>query len=158
MSTLYVDNLEPNLGSQVEIPDLKPLAGSVVQHVTTGMFYTTFSTTSSGWSKTANEINITPLYSNSRIVIHFQAVFLNQGGEGRIRIYRDDAVDLTSGMTNPLIHGDYDGNGQYNPYTLQMVDTPNTTSPVNYALYASVASSTFYVYRGQIVSAWEIAQ
>ena len=33
MSTLYVDNLEPNLGSQVEIPDLKPLAGSVVQDV-----------------------------------------------------------------------------------------------------------------------------
>jgi len=31
MSTLYVDNLEPNLGSQVEIPDLKPLAGSVLQ-------------------------------------------------------------------------------------------------------------------------------
>ena len=24
MSTLYVDNLEPNLGSQVEIPDFKP--------------------------------------------------------------------------------------------------------------------------------------
>lgn len=33
MSTLYVDNLQPNLGSQVEIPDLKPLAGSVVQVV-----------------------------------------------------------------------------------------------------------------------------
>jgi len=31
MSTLYVDNLAPNLGSQVEIPDLKPLAGSVVR-------------------------------------------------------------------------------------------------------------------------------
>ena len=31
MSTLYVDNLQPNLGSQVEIPNLKPLAGQVVQ-------------------------------------------------------------------------------------------------------------------------------
>ena len=31
MSTLYVDNLEPNLSSQVEIPNLKPAAGSVVQ-------------------------------------------------------------------------------------------------------------------------------
>ena len=30
MSTLYVDNLQPNLGSQVAIPNLKPLAGSVV--------------------------------------------------------------------------------------------------------------------------------
>lgn len=31
MSTLYVDNLAPNLGSRVEIPDLKPLSGSVVR-------------------------------------------------------------------------------------------------------------------------------
>ena len=30
MSTLYVDNLEPNLGSQVEIPDLKPNAESII--------------------------------------------------------------------------------------------------------------------------------
>ena len=33
MSTLYVDNLQPNLGSQVEIPNLKPLAWSVIQDV-----------------------------------------------------------------------------------------------------------------------------
>lgn len=30
MSTLYVDNLQPNLGSQVEIPNLKPNAESVI--------------------------------------------------------------------------------------------------------------------------------
>jgi hypothetical protein len=30
MSTLYVDNLQPNLGSQVEIPDLKPPIGNVI--------------------------------------------------------------------------------------------------------------------------------
>jgi len=33
MSTLYVDNLEPNLGSQVEIPDLKPKVGNSIQVV-----------------------------------------------------------------------------------------------------------------------------
>lgn len=31
MSTLYVDNLEPNLGSQVEIPDLKMPLGTIVR-------------------------------------------------------------------------------------------------------------------------------
>ena len=30
MSTLYVDNLQPNLSSQVEIPNLKPPAGTVI--------------------------------------------------------------------------------------------------------------------------------
>jgi hypothetical protein len=30
MSTLYVDNLQPNLGSQVEIADLKPPIGNVI--------------------------------------------------------------------------------------------------------------------------------
>lgn len=30
MSTLYVDNLQPNLGSQVEIPNLKPPIGTVI--------------------------------------------------------------------------------------------------------------------------------
>lgn len=32
MSTLYVDNLQPNLGSQVEIPNLKPNSGTVIQY------------------------------------------------------------------------------------------------------------------------------
>lgn len=30
MSILYVDNLQPNLGSQVEIPNLKPPVGTVI--------------------------------------------------------------------------------------------------------------------------------
>ena len=31
MSTLYVDNLQPNLGNEVEIPDLKMPAGTIVR-------------------------------------------------------------------------------------------------------------------------------
>ena len=59
MSTLYVDNLEPNLGSQVEIPDFKPHAGMVIQQVS---YHSdaTWSTTSGNFSSTYAAVTITP--------------------------------------------------------------------------------------------------
>ena len=72
MSTLYVDNLEPNLGSQVEIPNLKPLSGSVVQTVTVSSTATSYWGTS-GWITPWQPI-FTPKYSDSRL--HF-AVSIN---------------------------------------------------------------------------------
>lgn len=94
MSTLYVDNLEPNLGSQVEIPDLKPLAGSVVQ-TTTITSNSNYYWSSSGWV-TVWQPSFTPKYSNSRL--HF-AVSINVLNES------SNNTDLWLGWNN--------ANGQY---------------------------------------------
>lgn len=75
MSTLYVDNLEPNLGSQVEIPDLKPLTGSVVNVTrwTTSSFNGTVSSNS--------HVNIanTSISAKAGNIMHVSGVFPTRG-------------------------------------------------------------------------------
>ena len=71
MSTLYVDNLQPNLGSQVEIPDLKPLAGSVVQVVSKQLqsYAAASGTNASNLADLGLKVSITPKFSTSHFFI-----------------------------------------------------------------------------------------
>ena len=70
MSTLYVDNLQPNLGNQVEIPDLKPLAGTAIGSSYVDVYDKQTSTTGSTWlDLTSASISYTPKASNSKLII-----------------------------------------------------------------------------------------
>lgn len=71
MSVLYVDSLQPNLGSQVDIPDLKPKAGEVLQVVTN--VETTTITNSSTSVMTALSTSITPKSANSKLIVSVEA-------------------------------------------------------------------------------------
>ena len=75
MSTLYVDNLEPNLGSQVEIPDLKPNAESVIN--TKRLVVTTFQDHASSSYADAITWTYTPVSATSKII--FQTSFWGRG-------------------------------------------------------------------------------
>ena len=70
MSTLYVDNLEPNLGSQVEIPDLKPLAGSVVQMVVGADTSTSNSAYSTSWTEVTSNLRTDITLKTANPIIH----------------------------------------------------------------------------------------
>jgi len=74
MSTLYVDNLQPNLGSQVEIPDLKPLAGSVLQ-VQQSVLTTTWTGGGNGTTfyTTPLTVTLTPANANSKFLVEVSA-------------------------------------------------------------------------------------
>ena len=75
MSTLYVDNLQPNLGSQVAIPNLKPLAGSVVS-VHNAISSAAHAINSAGLvNVTGLSITFTPKSANNLIVM--EAVIQN---------------------------------------------------------------------------------
>ena len=80
MSTLYDDNLQPNLGSKVEIPDFKPPAGMVLnvqlEHQTTGL--STIASTL--WQDIPDgTFNYTPKAANSLLHIDVVAhVYANQ--------------------------------------------------------------------------------
>ena len=71
MSTLYVDNLQPNLGSQVEVPDLKPLTGSVVQMKRVAVNTVTSTTSSSYVTHMSAQFDETPKVGNLVIVSSF---------------------------------------------------------------------------------------
>ena len=98
MSTLYVDNLQPNLGSQVDIPNLKPLAGSVLQvvHGHWGKNQVVTSTTSGSFVPTGMSASITPMSSSSKLLIGWSIqgniYYAGSGAQGaQFQMYRDGA-------------------------------------------------------------------
>jgi hypothetical protein len=74
MSTLYVDNLQPNLGSQVEVPNLKPVAGTSINTSQVDLYGKQTSTTGSTWLDiTDASISYTPKASNSKLYIELSS-------------------------------------------------------------------------------------
>ena len=82
MSTLYVDNLQPNLGSQVEIPDLKPNAESIIN--TQRFVQTAFHDHGSSSYVDAITWTYTPVSATSKVI--FQTSFWGRG-------YRNGGAD-----------------------------------------------------------------
>ena len=152
MSTLYVDNLQPNLGSRVMA------AGHVVQVVTANKNLSTDSTTGSGsYIDAGLSASITPTSANSKIyvVAHFSG--LSTSGNWLIStLYRDSTNTAGSeglGITQA---------GNWVTTTLTVVDSPSTTSSVTYGLYVKRGGTgtAYYHWNGSIdtITLMEIAQ
>jgi len=143
MSTLYVDNLQPNLGSKVEIPNLKPLAGSVVQvqyaQFTTDTTYSTVNVRTNVVSA-----SITPTSTASKILIlyTFASVWKTSstsGTEGEWSIGKNGSqhviVDGISGYTASTDRHSTTVSGTY-------LDSPATTSSLTYDISLKLGSSS----------------
>ena len=149
MSTLYVDNLEPNLGSRVMA------AGHVVQvkeaeAPSSGVV--TF--TSSTFTDIGLSVSITPTSASSKfLIIYTCPVFVLGSGAGGIgggfRLYRDSvSIDdpqgdgsgaLGSWMNLSFASGYWDF---FHTAVGNMMDTPNTTSAINYNVKYSHRAGT----------------
>ena len=150
MSTLYVDNLQPNLGSRVMA------AGHVVQVVsahksdpaTANSVYPT-------WSDIGFEASITPTSATSKILmISNLSIGNNTSMFSYYRILRDGtvAIDVGDADTNRAqvtssYYQDHNG-GQIIKQTSTFLDSPATTSQVTYKIQVCGSSnSTFYLNR-----------
>jgi len=161
--TLTVQNLQgPSTGAnanKIILPSGQTLyaPGHVIQVTTTGQFSNSFSTTSTSYLATGVKHSITPTSASSKIIILMHTTFLNQGSEINWYIARN-GTDISASDKN--IHGDYDNNGAFHSGAVMHVDTPNTTSSVEYEIYAQQngASGTIYIYRTSCVTLMEIAQ
>jgi len=163
MTTIYVDNIAPNLQSKVSAPNLTLPTGSVIQ-VQTGTNAGNYSSTTSA-SDTASglKVTITPSATSNKIYISTTMGIQNGSVNGgtMIKLFRK----IGSGTPQQvLVHGS-DGLLQYssggNNVSLGgyvFLDSPNTTSAVEYEIYYSrYNTGTAYFFRdGQIV-AMEIA-
>lgn len=128
MSTLYVDNLEPNLGSRVMA------AGHVVQVVQSD--FNTLVTNSTNGTTIASGVkkSITPTSSNSKILIMCDvSVGKNSTNSyGELFIYKDGSSLIQ--MENSLLYtGDTGQN--YNRVPITYLDSPSTTSSTEYEIY-----------------------
>ena len=143
MTTIYVDNIAPNLQSKISAPNLTPLAGSVIQvkyvELKAGTNNVTVSSTSfadlSGCS-----INITPTSASSKILISYNLHVLEGpasnstwGSAWKSQLLRDSTI------VYPNPGYDYEG-GVYGASTVYSMkkfldtylDSPNTTNQITY--------------------------
>lgn len=129
MSTLYVDNLQPNLGSRVMA------VGHVVQVVESS--FATETTLGSGtYTDIGLSASITPTSASSKIYVLCNlnsAGVQNSGGadaKGRYRILRGTTEILES------LHRAYDygnsGSICFGSYAMSVLDSPSTTSSITY--------------------------
>jgi len=171
MSTLFVNNLNTASGSTITIPTGKQVIvtdegglrvpGSVIQVVNAEKLDTTATNSAMpSWVDTGLSCTITPKASNSKILVHadyaggvttaafnYFRVVRNVGGGS----YSMISEGATPGSRN-AIHGmvyDSDNQGQVCLQTFNHLDSPATTSAVNYKLQFATGGGGSYVYIGQ---------
>ena len=103
MSTLYVDNLQPNLGNQVEIPNLKPLAGAVVNTTR----WTTSSFNGSGSTNAYVALATLSLTAKAGNIIQVSGVFPTRGAASSG--WNLTLIRLSSNVDGVVWNSGYDG-------------------------------------------------
>ena len=144
MSTLYVDNLEPNLGSRVVA------AGHVVQTQYSEISASTQFSSGSYSDATDFSVTITPTSTSSliRICIFTKTTLNNTSANAGqdYRLLRGTTVIDRGVWTNYLNQADYTADF-YPPLIVDIIDTPSTTSATTYKLqgrlYAGTGSSWY---------------
>jgi hypothetical protein len=122
-------------------------AGSVIQVVSATNTNTAnggflLQTTSSGWVSVPLAVSITPSSTSSKIMILVNTTTY-RAATGYLTLYRDSTnVAGGNGLANPT----GSSSSRFEPVSFSHLDSPNTTSSVQYTLYAASSSSgTLYV-------------
>ena len=142
--------------SSTDIPDNSITSAKIVDGAVTGSDITfpsghciqmvheqnyspsTISHSDASWQNSGVDIEITPKYDNSKILLMFQsgASASTSGNENHITIYRD-STDLGAGA-----YGLANANTSMRPASLLWVDTPGTSgSAIEYSIYYRSGSS-----------------
>ena len=130
MTTLYVDNIAPNLQSRVSVP------GHVIQ-VVENVVSTTVSTSSTSYVSTGLSASITPTSTSSKIlIVGTVTVRMPTGGNNyQHTIYRG-ATNLAPVATRGFIQvRDAGGSVSDGTFPVLYLDSPNTTSETTYTWY-----------------------
>lgn len=138
MTTLYVDNIAPNLQTKISAPNLQLPSGSViqvVQHADTSN-YTTSSLAYVQGPQTGT-INLSSSSSKALVTINccMRAARSSVVVGARLQIFRgsvSSGTRLHTG-TEPQFYAQDSGNELYNLVTIQYLDAPGATS-VSYSM------------------------
>lgn len=150
MSTLKVDTIQGKTAAgTVAMP-----AGHLIQTVKMSTSTTT-STTGSSYIDTNLTKQITPLFSNSIILIHVSASWLISGGSF---FYTELFRNGSSISATDQIHGDYGSTGMGHTSSFMYTDAPNSTSTQTYTIKLKTNNGTAYVYKDQYMVLQEIKQ
>jgi len=136
MTTLYVDNIAPNLQSRVSVP------GHVIQVVQTFKDDTYVTTSTSRVDVTGLSATITPTSSSSKILVQLDMGSFAMSTYAYLYLMRDSTdicVGATaSGLVSCTMAGYVGSSSESTTYygarrdSAQYLDSPNTTSAVTY--------------------------
>jgi hypothetical protein len=118
--------------------------GGKVLQVVTATHNTQFNTSSTSFvAVTGLEANITPSSTSNKVLIlvHFTGRQVNSGKTINTTIYRNNTTDLQLGSTGMMGLYNVDAD-DYKGYTMNYLDSPSSTSAVNYQVYAKVDVSS----------------
>jgi hypothetical protein len=144
MSTLYVDTLQPNLNSQVEIPQLKLPTGTVVQTVSTTYTGRVSSTSATPVDVSGFSAVITPRSSSNKILVSVSVAFgFNVDAYPYVLLKRNGTsigtgVSASGSRINTFLSGTATNqdtmNYRIHQFARDHLDSPNTTSAVTYQI------------------------
>lgn len=142
MSKIYVDEILPKDNAKITAADLQLPAGSVVQ---TKSFDTTsdsgsFSSTS--YTNTPIVLSITPTSASNKILIIAHGNMYHNGGQRDVMLslFRD-TTQLSPGAYGQTFFYSATAAGLCVPFTITKLDSPNTTSSVEYRVKARLDSA-----------------
>lgn len=162
MSTLYVDNLQPNLGSRVMA------AGHVVQvvrnEISAGVQLAENATTNS-FSDIVST-TITPTATSSKIKVTVSGVYYVQSNASvtnQFRIRRNNTTPTHNWSVSSWAHYLQYRDSAINyhipvPFNYTILDEPASTDPLTYKLDVWAQRSGCYFYVGTSITLEEIAQ
>ena len=157
MTTLYVDNIAPNLQSKISAPNLTLPTGSVVQVVNT-VKTDTFSTSSNAFvDVTGLSATITPSSTSSKILVGVNVHFSGNTGlaSTNLALAKNGALltdyigDASGNRPRVAIHsfaGDGAASGTDNELyngSVQVLDSPATTSATTYSVMLKSSSGAY---------------
>ena len=159
MSTLYVDSLQPNLGSGVHI------SGHVLQMVSNKGAGGSGTNSTGAWTSLSSVVTITPKFATSKIVVQFFATAYAANGAVLFTIGRD-GVPIGNGTGGSIAQMKLSGNNNpfYMPSSLSTYVSPigSTASTEFRVLVEPQSGATGYWPAGAVdqwtAHAWEIAQ
>ena len=163
MSTLYVDNLQPNLGSRVMA------AGHVVQLISN---QSTAHFTSSGGDQSMSNVlsaTITPTSTSSKIKITTCGIYYCTNSNASVshlfRLVRDGSAlsDYNgSQLSDTAQYLQYRASAINNhipvPFNFTWINSPSTTSATTYTLQVQAETASMMFYKGMFIILEEIAQ
>ena len=98
-------------------------------------------TSSSTFVAAALAVSITPSSTSSKIMVFFNTSVYRASNSGYLTVYRDSTnIAGADGLAAPT-----GGNATWIPVGVQYLDSPNTTSSVQYTLFARSQSGVLYV-------------
>lgn len=146
MTTLYVDNIAPNLQSKISAPNLQLPSGSVVQVVTDTLAGAIGNTSASSYLDTGLSITITPKYADSTIIVmaSFQIGITRNGANQRldIRLVNGDASSVLYDARYAGQDGLSAGSNLSNISHVHGAYTVSSTSPISFKVQARLANGS----------------